>query len=266
MKIIVNAQYARKTADRRYDARERSEDRRRHYLLQGHGQVPELGERVITMDEEIAEQQADITRLLLHHVQATYAGNMHIRGVLPVPAPAEAVRVVTGCANISAPGRLMAYEMPLRAGDHLLTAYDITGILRTLTAGTAGTAGTHLYPSDRISSVMGMTLVQVAPADAEVATLTGEDNALTILRTIADPFTEELLDPRLRGFLFLDQDRLRLYLDTHDATGVIAADVRPSGAVTALLAALPTLITEEERRVEDSTDPHCSYVVDLTSW
>ncbi|MFH8515687.1 hypothetical protein ACH4CE_11330 [Streptomyces gelaticus] len=47
---------------------------------------------------------------------------------------------------------------------------------------------------------------------------------------------------------------------------MIAADVRPSGAVTALLAALPSLITEEERMVVDSSDPHCSCVVDLTYW
>ncbi|WP_409054882.1 hypothetical protein [Streptomyces sp. SYP-A7185] len=111
-----------------------------------------------------------------------------------------------------------------------------------------------------------MTLVHLDSASVEAARPTGQDNALTILRAIADPFTEEQPDPRLLGFLFLDQDRLRLYLDVQDAIGVIAADVRPSGAVTALLAALPSFIVEEERMVEDSTDPHCSHVVDLTSW
>ncbi|WP_158080300.1 hypothetical protein [Streptomyces sparsogenes] len=47
---------------------------------------------------------------------------------------------------------------------------------------------------------------------------------------------------------------------------MIAADVRPSGAITALLAALPSLITEEERMTTDATDPHCSCVMDLTHW
>lgn len=222
--------------------------------------MPWLGERVTIVDEEIAEQQADITRLLLHHVQTPLAGPLHIRGVLPVPAPAEAVRAVTGLANTSVPDGLTAYEIPLRAHDDVITPYDVTGILRTLTT------GTHLYPSDRISSVMGMTLVQVDPASVQAAAPIEDDDALTILRTIADPFTEEQPDPRLRGFLFREQDRLRLYLDTQEATEVIAADVRPSGAITALLAALPSLITEEERMMQDSTDPHCSHVVDLTNW
>jgi hypothetical protein len=106
----------------------------------------------------------------------------------------------------------------------------------------------------------------VDPATVDVAAATEDDNALTILRCIAHPFTEERPDPRLRGFLFLEQDRLRLYLDTEDLPGVIAADVRPSGASTALLAALPSLITEEERMTADGTDPHCFSVVDLTHW
>ena len=49
-------------------------------------------------------------------------------------------------------------------------------------------------------------------------------------------------------------------------SGVIAADIRLSGALTALIAALPSLITEKERMTQDETDPHCSHVVDLTGW
>lgn len=211
------------------------------------------------MHEEIAEQQADITRLLLHHIQVPLTGTQYIRGVLPAPAPAEAIRIVTGAADAYAPEHLTAYEIPLRADD-VLTAYDITGILRTLHT------GTHIYPSDCIGTVMGMTLVHVDPATVEAAASTPDDNALAILRSFAQPFTEEQPDPRLRGFLFLDPDRLRLYLDTQDAPGVIAADVRPGGAVTALVAALPSLIAEEGRMMVDGTDPHCSRVVDLTDW
>ncbi len=110
-----------------------------------------------------------------------------------------------------------------------------------------------------------------SPSFKEGEDVNADDNGLTILRSLTHPWTEEQPDPRLRGFLFLDRDRLRLYLDTEDLPGVIAADVRPSGALTALLAALPSLITEEERMtVErmtvDGTDPHCSCVVDLTRW
>ncbi|WP_409054885.1 hypothetical protein [Streptomyces sp. SYP-A7185] len=103
----------------------RPENRRHHRLLQGHEQVPQLGQRVTTMDEEIAERQADVTRLLLHHVQAPLTDTLYIRGILPLPAPAEAVRVVTGAANAYTPNRLMAYEIPLRVHDDIVTAHDV---------------------------------------------------------------------------------------------------------------------------------------------
>ncbi|MFI2350811.1 hypothetical protein ACH492_28030 [Streptomyces sp. NPDC019443] len=212
------------------------------------------------MHEEIAEQQADITRLLLHHVHAPLIDTHYIRGILPVPPPAAAIRVATGANTAHTPEVLTAYEIPLRTNDDLVTAEDVTSILRTLHT------GTRIYPSDSVSSVMGMTLVHVDPATVDVDAPTRDDNALTILRSIVHPFTEEEPDPRLRGFLFLEQDRLRLYLDTEEAPGVIAADVRPSGAITALLAALPSLITERGRMNEDRADPHCSVVVDLTDW
>lgn len=208
--------------------------------------------------EEIAEQQAEIIRLLLHHIHAPLTGTTHIRGVLPPPPPAEAIRIVTGANTAHTPDELIAYEIPIRVDDDLLNAYDIIGILRSLLT------GTHVYSSDRISSVMGMNLIHVDPTTVNPPAPTPNDNALTILRCLALPFTEEEPHPRLRGFLFRDQDRLRLYLDTEDIPGVIAADVRPSGALTALIAALPTVITEQERMTADDTDPHCSCVVDLT--
>ncbi|MET9292774.1 hypothetical protein [Streptomyces sp. NPDC003077] len=212
------------------------------------------------MDEEIAEQQADITRLLLHHIHAPLAGDQHIRGVLPVSPAAGAIRIVTGPVGACAPEELIAYEIPLRGDSDLLTAYDITGILRTLLT------GTHFYPSSRIGTVMGMKLVHVELADVAPTASTAEDKALQILRTIAYPFVPERPSTRLRGFLFTGEDRLRLYLDTDDAPDTTAADVRTSGAVTALLAALPSLITEDERKAEDASDPHCSRTVDLTDW
>ncbi|WP_267958524.1 hypothetical protein [Streptomyces sp. NRRL F-5135] len=42
--------------------------------------------------------------------------------------------------------------------------------------------------------------------------------------------------------------------------------MRHTGGLTALLAALPSLIGEEERWVTDRSDPHCVHVVDLTTW
>jgi hypothetical protein len=48
--------------------------------------------------------------------------------------------------------------------------------------------------------------------------------------------------------------------------GPVAVDVRLTGALTALLAALPALVREEERWRTDETDPHCVHMVDLTAW
>jgi hypothetical protein len=92
------------------------------------------------------------------------------------------------------------------------------------------------------------------------------DNAFTVLRTLTCPWTEEQLVLRLRGFLLHRPDRLRLYLDRDEDRDVVAADVRPSGALTALLAALPSLMDEENRITRDDADPHCSRLVDLTHW
>ncbi|WP_212764957.1 hypothetical protein [Streptomyces sp. I05A-00742] len=211
--------------------------------------------------EEIAEQQAVITRLLLHHIHAPLTGDQHIRGVLPVLPPAGAIRVVSGGEGVCAADELLAYELPLRTHDSALTVYDVIGILRTLLT------GTHIYPSDRVGTVMGMKLLQVDPASVKPAAETPDDTALRVLRTLAGPLAEEQPGTRLRGFLFTGRDRLRLYLDTEEAPGaVIAADVRLTGAVTALIAAVPSLIGEEERRTTDAADPHCSWAMDLTHW
>ncbi|KUJ66027.1 hypothetical protein ACZ90_40885 [Streptomyces albus subsp. albus] len=212
------------------------------------------------MYEEIADRQADITRLLIHHIHAPLVDGQYIRGILPVPPPAAAIRVATGVESAHRPEELIAHEIPLGEVDDLLSAGCVTGILRTLLTGTQN------YPSGSISSLMGMTVVRVDPETLEMFAPTQDDEALSILRSFAQPFTDEEPDPRLRGFLFLEDDRLRLYLDTEKAPGVIAVDVRPSGPVTAVVAVLPSMITERERTKEDTADPHCSVVVDLTDW
>ncbi|MEU7278840.1 hypothetical protein AB0A69_08710 [Streptomyces sp. NPDC045431] len=127
--------------------------------------------------------------------------------------------------------------------------------------------GTQVFSSSRVGTVMGMTLIRVDPAQVAPVGPGEYDDAFTVLRTVTYPWTEEQPDPRLRGFLLQGSDRMRLYLDREDDTDVVAADVRPSGALTALLAALPSLIDERERAVPgDADDPHCSRLVDLTGW
>jgi len=225
--------------------------------------VPELGKSVTYDYEEIVEQQGDITGLLLHHVYAPLIDNQHVRGVLPAPHPTDAVRVVLGDKDEYAPDQLTAYEIPLRTGDELRTPHGVVALLRTVHT------GTHIYPRNKISTVMGMTLFTVDPTTVTPAPFTNDDWTLTLLRCLAaSPSTEESPPARLCGFLFLAPDRLRLYVDSdeEDLPGITAADVRPGGALTALLAALTSLLDEQRLTTTDTDDPHCSRVVDLTDW
>ncbi|MGV9244524.1 hypothetical protein [Streptomyces sp. NPDC003710] len=49
-------------------------------------------------------------------------------------------------------------------------------------------------------------------------------------------------------------------------SGIIGADIRLTDTPTALIAPLPTLIEEEQRRRPAPDDPHCDLLVDLTDW
>ncbi|MFE3513752.1 hypothetical protein [Streptomyces sp. NPDC059166] len=153
---------------------------------------------------------------------------------------------------------LVAYEVPLSDEDEEpVTAPLVLGWTRTLASG-------PLPETD--ATVMSMPLVPVDTTALEPADSTRTDQALRLLRTLAWPFVESPPSPALCGFLFTGQDSMRLYLAVEKADGLIAADVQLTGALTALLAALPSLIDEEQRWVTDTSDPHCAYSVDLTTW
>ncbi|UQW99365.1 hypothetical protein [Streptomyces sp. RerS4] len=210
-------------------------------------------------ENEIDDLQVEVAGLLLDHVYAPLLEDQHVRGVMPAPAGAPAVRVVLGDRGESEPARLTVYEIPLGSGEELRTPHDVVALLRAVHT------GTHIYPSDRVSSVMGMDLYVVDPAHVKEAPFTTDDWTSTLLRCLAHP-SEERSPARLRGFLFREGGLLRLYMDSEEVAGVIAADVRPGGALTALLAALPSLLGEEWRTSGSADDPHCRYLVDLTHW
>ncbi|QKV90376.1 hypothetical protein HUT19_41155 [Streptomyces sp. NA02950] len=212
--------------------------------------------------DDIAEQQADITRLLLHHFHMPLPGGQFIRGILPAPLRSEAIQVVTGPLPRDAADELTAWQIPLASvqdPESLLSGEDVLAIVRALLS------GTHIYSSNRVDTVMGMPLVRVDVASLKPAPASSHDGAFTILRSLTCPWTEDQPEPRLRGFLLHAPDRLRLYLDREDDTTVTAADVRPSGAVTALVSALGSLITEEPHAT-DHGDPYCATLMDLTHW
>ncbi|MEV1023143.1 hypothetical protein [Streptomyces sp. NPDC050264] len=209
--------------------------------------------------QEIEDMQAEAAGLLLDFVYAPLLQDQHVRGFLPAPSRAPAVRAVLGGRHECSPGRLTAYEIPLRAGEELRTTHDIVGLLRAVHT------GTHIYSANRVTSVMGMDLYLVDPDQVQQAPFTTDDWSATLLRCLARPSTEHVTS-QLRGFLFREGGLLRLYMGSDEVVGVVAADVRPGGALTALLAALPSLLGEEWRTADAADDPHCQYLVDLTDW
>jgi hypothetical protein len=218
---------------------------------------------VTAADEEIAEQQADTTRLLATYLHAPVVEDCYLLGVLPAPQRGAAIRLVVGARTAGQDQPPIAYEFPLRTHGALLTAPDTLGMLRTVLT------GAHIYSSNHVTSVMGMTLIQIPPGSVSPTPPTAQDGAEKIMRALLYPPSEDTdTGPRsrMRGFLSRDHNRLRLYFDTLDHPGVIAADVRPTRPLTALIAAIPSLVREEERFQTDPNDPHCDHLVDLTAW
>lgn len=198
-------------------------------------------------------------------VATTVAATALLTGGLATPAHAgPAWNKAVKCKQEDWDGRVI----PTRLGNSVLgwRHFSSRHNIRKCRIVNAALAGTHIYPGIRVSTVMGMTLVHVDPEEEDPVPPGPNDNAFTILRTLTYPYSEEEPLLRLRGFLLRDPDLLRLYFDSVGTIEVTAADVRPSGAITALLAALPDLITEEGRTVPDNTDPHCSRLVDVTDW
>ncbi|MEV8455388.1 hypothetical protein AB0467_25855 [Streptomyces sp. NPDC052095] len=216
--------------------------------------------------EDVVEQQAYLARFLLDYSVVPLIGKTFLRGMLPTR---DAVRIVTGAgmwtgteSRAAAGGAetsaaLVAYEIPLVDEDgEAVTAPLVLGWVRTLSS--------H-GPVRTDASVMGMALVRVDASTVEPAPPEGPDKVLRVLRTLAWPTVDEAPSPALCGFLVTGGSSMRLYLSVEGAGGLIAADVRLTGATTALLAALPTLVREKERwGVTD--DPHCVRAVDLTDW
>ncbi|MEU4150082.1 hypothetical protein [Streptomyces sp. NPDC026659] len=59
---------------------------------------------------------------------------------------------------------------------------------------------------------------------------------------------------------------MRLYVQRPDLPGIAGVDIRLTGAPTALIAAVPSLVEEEQHRRSSAGDPHCDVLVDLTDW
>ncbi|GAA1424875.1 hypothetical protein GCM10009601_30510 [Streptomyces thermospinosisporus] len=201
-------------------------------------------------DPEDRDQQAAVSRLLLYYLNAPLAEDWHLRGVLPAPG---AVRIAVHAGD-DEDGATFLYEIP----HDVVAPYYIPGILRTVLK------GTQLYSSSDISEAMGMTVVRLRPEEITPDPEPEEGQVLTVVRALSDPGDEE--NPFLVGFLMCGHAVLRLYVQRPDQPGIIGVDIRLTNAPTALIAALPSLITEEQYQQPAGDDPHCDLLVDLTDW
>ncbi|MFD6044315.1 hypothetical protein ACFWG7_23795 [Streptomyces koyangensis] len=199
---------------------------------------------------EDRQQQAAVCRLLLYYLNAPIVEGCRLRGVLPAPA---AVRIAIHAGD-NKEGATFLYEIPHDS----IAPYYIPGILRTVLT------GTQLYGSSDIGEAMGMTLIHLHPEEITPDPEPVQGQAVTLLRALSDPGDDE--DPFLIGFLMLSHEVLRLYVQRPGQPGIIGADICLTGASTALITSLPTLVAEEQYRRPAPDDPHCGFRVDLTGW
>ncbi|MEW2130352.1 hypothetical protein [Streptomyces sp. NPDC005435] len=199
---------------------------------------------------EDREWQAAVGRLLLYYLDAPLAEGCRLRGVLPT---AGAVRVAVHAGD-DEDGATFLYEIPHDS----VAPYYIPGILRTVLS------GPRFYSSGDIGEAMGMTVVRLRPEEITPDPEPEQGLALTVLRALSDPGDDE--NPFLIGFLLLGDGVLRLYVQRPDLPGVAGVDVRLTGSLTALIAAVPSLVEEGQYRRPSADDPHCDVLVDLTDW
>ncbi|MEV6192732.1 hypothetical protein AB0M19_10015 [Streptomyces sp. NPDC051920] len=200
-------------------------------------------------DPEDREQQADVTRRLLYHLNAPVADHCRLLGVLPAPG---AVRIAIRAGEGEHVMDLL-YEIP----NDTVTPYWIPGLLRTVLT------GPRIHSGSDVDEVMGMTLVRLRPEEITPDPEPEQGRALTVVRALSGPGDDE--NPFLIGFLMRGDGLLRLYVQRADRPGVIGADIRLTEIpATALIASLPSLVEEEQYRRPAPDDPHCDLLVDLT--
>lgn len=219
-----------------------------------------------TEHDDTEHDQADLIPLLLQHLHAPLTGTSYLRGVLPAPGGADAVRVAVGAVNAVCTRELTLYQFPLVVGEDSVTAYDVIGMLRSLCGGAGGGAGGS-RPSGRGRTVMGMPLVAVDPAAVARAPETDADRGLRLLRTLVRPYDETWGDPLLHGFLFLDPGPgAALFPCRGDARRDRRRRPDDRGAHRADRGAPLAARRGGEQMAADDGDPHCARVLDVTYW
>jgi hypothetical protein len=208
---------------------------------------------------ETVEDQASTVRTLLHYLHLPLGPKHYVRGILPAPEGRPALRLATGRRKAGPPD-FRLYEIPLDRAGEPVTPHHMLALLR------AAHRGTHLYSSSRVEETMGMTVIHLDPSQDPTAKEPAAHRRLSLLTSLTCPATDDLPFLPLVGFLPTAPGTVRLYLAPPSAPGIVAADVRLSGPLTAIEAVLPSVLQEKERRRKDKGDPHCWRRVDLRDW
>ena len=231
----------------------------------------------MTWDEAgLSGLQARLAHQLLGHATAFTLGPEArlVRGVVTPPERSDVGRVVVWDGR-----RLdnsVAFDLPLtdRYGGNIPSG-DLAAALRHALADLSGPE-VERAPRDAFGiPVLDASAAVHAFVERPRFHLTDALHAAAKAFTVP-PEPDEPAELRLRGFLLLDEDTCRLYLDTPDSEnappfGVDLPLRDENGAVvagvTAVHVALPVLLAGESDRLrKDVHDPYCRTVYDLTEW
>ena len=209
---------------------------------------------------EVAVAQADMVGHMIRYTQAPIVKKTRIRGVLPAPDHAPAVRIAVGGKKATVADLDTVYEIPLVREDEELTPWEAVGRVRH----EAG--GLRIYSSSQVDTVFGKPLIGLREPGSAKERL--EDRAYSLLTVLNGPSPSdedrEKAQTLLVGFLYLAEGRMRLYVRDQADADVVACDVRLEEAGPAVTAEVFSRSRERELFEEPGDDPHCAAVVDLT--
>ncbi|MFE7676528.1 hypothetical protein ACFU5N_30490 [Streptomyces albidoflavus] len=217
--------------------------------------MPEPEEKPGRAAAEVAAAQARVAGRLLHVLLDPVQGDTYVRGVLPAPDGAPAVRVVTGKSPAGLEGASL-WQVPLAGGEQDPGEW-VLGILTGLFA-----QPTILLPAGRLTFVSGLPMVDVDPREMVPGASTGRHRTLPLLRELAEPSPAGLPNVRLRGFWLTGDSVVRLYLQPAGRparAGPVAMDVSREAEPASVRRA----VAGEEHFTSLLGDPHCTGHLDL---
>ncbi|NEC10208.1 hypothetical protein [Streptomyces sp. SID7909] len=220
--------------------------------------------------EALTELHRTLMWQMLRFVSVPLAGDtcQVVRGVLQPPERCDVTRVVMWDGRDL--DSSVAYDLPLIENGDNISWSDLIAAVRSA----LGEARRH---QSGMRGPLGVPVVDLSGEvlrflTAPVFDLTDAlHSAASVFRPLVAEYEEGV---QMSGFLLLDRDVARLYVDGPTLEGRVGLDVTLQdgngcvvGGHTALMATLPSLLSDGlgEGR-SGSQDPYCTTVHDLTQW